>query len=407
MNLPTPPIPPHVSPELIRPYPLIMGAMTDEHPYKTIIPRQHEEQPEVFYALHAYPGFTPAWIFRKARDLNAIYQDNEHFTAKGLSPFAMLVGDTWSTLPVESDPPTHMLYRSVMNPLFSPKKMQALEERVREIARGYIAKFKDKGECELMSEFAFRFPIAVFLELMDMPLDRVEEFLKWEMQMFHAASMEEVRDGVLNVKNYLNEIIEERRNSPGDDFISHAINAQIEGHKLTHDEIFGFCFNLFIGGLDTVSTNMGWHFRHLAENPEHQALLRSRPEMIPGAIEELLRAYSAVATFRTCIKPVTINGVQLMPGDKVAMTTYFANTDPEVYENPSEVRFDRGASRHIAFGFGVHRCVGAPLARRELVIAMEEFFKAIPSFQVKPDTTISSTLALMVQPLQLPLVWAV
>ena len=171
-------LPAHVPPERVRPYPLILGAFSDEDPFKTIIPKLHEE-PEVFYALQAYPGHTPAWIFRKARDLNAIYMDTEHFSSRGFSPFAMLLGETWENLPAETDPPMHALYRGMVNPLFMPKKMQAMDEHIREFARDYIAKFKDKGECDFMADFAFRFPIAVFLELMDMPLERVDEFLEW------------------------------------------------------------------------------------------------------------------------------------------------------------------------------------------------------------------------------------
>lgn len=396
-------IPAHVPHELIRPYPLIQGAFSDEDPFKTIIPQLHQG-PEVFYALQAFPGHTPAWIFRKSKDLAAIYMDNEHFTTKDFAPFAGLVGDSWCVLPVETDPPMHTLYRTMVNPLFMPKKMQAMEGRVRHFAREYILKFKDRGECEFMGEFAFRFPIAVFLELMDLPLERVDEFLEWEMMLLHAPNLEVMKQGVLKVKEYLMGVINERREQPGDDFISYGIKAQIDGRHLTEDELFGFCFNLYVGGLDTVSTNVGLHFRHLAENPEHQELLRANPAMIPGAMEELLRAYAAVTTFRTCVKPVVINSVQVMPGDRVAMVTFLANTDPEAFENPSEVRFDRNP-RHITFGTGVHRCVGAPLARREMIIAMEEFLREIPSFRIKPGAKITTALASMIQPVELPLSW--
>lgn len=403
-QLPDHPVPAHVPADLVRPYPFLMGAHTLEDPFRTLIPQLHREMPEAYYSLHAYPGFAPAWIFRKARDLNAIYQDNEHFTTKGFSPWAMMIGDSWVQLPVEADPPEHTLYRAVVNPLFQPRKMQALDEQMRQFARSYIAKFKDRGGCEFMSEFAFRFPIAVFLSLMDLPLDRVEEFLAWEMQMLHAPNIETIQKGVLNVKGFLNEVIAERTKNPGDDFISHTLRAEIEGRKLTHDEVFGFCFNLYIGGLDTVSTNMGLHFRHLADNPEHQAILRKDASLLPNAVEELLRFYAAVATFRVCVKPVKVNGVQIMPGDKVAMTTFLANHDPDAYENAQEFRLDRNP-RHITFGYGVHRCVGAPLARRELIIAMEEFFKAIPPFSIKPGEQINTALAFMIQPQALPLVW--
>jgi cytochrome P450 len=389
--------------ELVRDYPFKLGATCDENPFDTLVPKVHEG-PEVFYTPHVYPGFRPAWIFRRAKDLAAIYQDTEHFSNKDFAPFAQLVGDTWSSLPAETDPPMHGLYRAMVNPLFAPRKIATLDNRVREFARGYINQFKDKGECEFMSDFAFRFPIAVFLELMNLPLERVDEFLEWEMMLLHSADLQVIANGVRKVKAYLLGVIEERRANPGDDFVSYGIKAEIQGRKLTEDELFGFCFNLYIGGLDTVSTNMGLHFRHLAENPRDQALLRKEPARIPNAVEELMRAYSAVTTFRTVIKPVQVHGVQLMPGDKVAMVTTLANRDPDAFERPNEVLLDRNP-RHITFASGPHRCVGAPLARRELVIAMEEFLAQVPTFRIKPGTTIRTGIGLMIQPETVPLVW--
>lgn len=398
-------IPQHVPRERVHDYPFMLGATCDENPFDTLVPKVHEG-PEVFYTPRVYPGFRPAWIFRRAKDLATIYQDTEHFSNKDFAPFAMLVGDTWSSLPAETDPPMHGLYRAMVNPLFAPRKIVALENRVREFARDYIAKFKGKGECEFMGEFAFRFPIAVFLELMNLPLDRIDEFLEWEMMLLHSADVAVIAAGVRKVKAYLLNVIDERRKNPGDDFVSFGIKAEIQGRKLTQDELFGFCFNLFIGGLDTVSTNMGLHFRHLAERLDHQELLRKDPAKIPTAVEELMRAYSAVTTFRTVIEPVKVHDVQLMPGDKVAMVTTLANRDPDAFDRPNEVLLDRNP-RHISFATGPHRCVGAPLARRELIIAMEEFLAAIPTFRVEPGTTIRTGIGLMIQPEAVPLVWNV
>jgi cytochrome P450 len=398
---PTPPA--HVPRELIRDYPFKLGATCDENPFDTLVPKVHEGPP-VFYTEQVYPGFRPAWVFRQAKDLAAIYMDTHHFSNKDFAPFAQLVGDTWSSLPAETDPPMHALYRAMVNPLFAPRKIAHLEQRVREIARQYLAPFQGRGGCEFMSEFAFRFPIAVFLELMNLPFERVDEFLEWEMMLLHSADLNVIANGVRKVKAYLLGVIDERRSNPGDDFISFGIQAQVQGRKLTEDELFGFCFNLFIGGLDTVSTNMGLHFRHLAENPAHQELLRSEPARIPAAVEELLRAYAAVTTFRTVVAPVQVHGVQLMPGDKVAMATTLANTDPEAFERPNEVLLDRNP-RQYTFGTGPHRCVGAPLARRELIIAMEEILAQVPSFRIEPGKRIRTGIGLMIQPETGPLVW--
>lgn len=396
-------VPAHVPPDLVRHYPLILGEATFEDPFKEMIPRIHEG-PDAFYSTDVYPGRQPGWVFRRSKDLQAIYMDTEHFSSKDFAPFAKLIGDNWSQIPAETDPPMHALYRAIVNPLFAPKKMAELESRVREFARGYIAKFKDRGECEFMGDFAFRFPIAVFLELMGLPLDQVDQFLAWEKKLLHEPDMAQVAQAVLSVKNYLLGVIEDRKKKPVDDFVSYGVTTEIQGRKLNDDELIGFCFGLFIGGLDTVSTNMGLHFRHLAENPDHQALLRKNPQLIPSAIEELLRAYAAVTTFRTCIKPVIVAGVQIMPGDKVAMATTLANRDPAAFENPNQVLLDRNP-RHITFAFGPHRCVGAPLARREMIVALEEFLAAVPEFRIASGARIMTFLGGMIQPATLPLVW--
>ena len=127
-------LPAHVPTSLVRDYPLLFGLTTDENPFETMIPRIHKE-PEVFYSLHAYPGNGPAWIVRRTEDLKKVYFDTEHFSNAAAGPWPMLIGENWSTLPFEADPPMHALYRAVINPIFTPKAMAKLETRIRGYAR--------------------------------------------------------------------------------------------------------------------------------------------------------------------------------------------------------------------------------------------------------------------------------
>ena len=308
--------------------------------------------------------------------------------------------------PVEYDPPEHGPFRALLTPLFTPQRIQALDAKVREYVRGYIAKFQDRGQCEFMSEFAFKFPITVFLELMGLPHEDVDQLLVWEHGLLHEPDFAKIVQATRAVHDYLVEKLEERRRNPQDDFLSMVATAEIDGRPLTLDEQIGIAFNLYTGGLDTVSTNIGLHFRHLAENQQDQTYLREHPEQIPLATEELLRAYAAVSTFRICVKETEVAGARVMPGDRVVMSTTLACRDEQKYENPNEVRLDRGP-QHDAFAFGPHRCIGMHLARRELHCAIEEFLKAIPQFQIAPGATIISTLGPMISPETLPLVWNV
>jgi cytochrome P450 len=400
---PAPTIPAHVPQSLVRDFPFVFGISTDADPYNDWVPEIHKG-PEIFYAPHAYPGGTPAWIVRRTADMRDLYFDTATFSSKDFSPYSKMIGDTWTNLPAEIDPPHHAKYRAFVNPLFTPKAMTKLEGKIRDYAIEFIEAFRDKGECEFMKEFAFEFPIKIFLELMGLPLSLTPQFLEWETGLLHEHDMGKMADATRAVVTYLRGEIEDRRRNPTDDVISYATQAEIEGRKLNDDELVGFTFNLFIGGLDTVSTNMGLQFLHLARNHQHQNELRANPERIPEAMDEMMRAYAPVTTFRTCIKETVFKGVKMMPGDKVAMSTTIVARDPEEYDNPNEVRLDR-KPRHLSFGYGPHLCVGMHLARREMRIAIEEFLRLIPEFSVKPGHAIRHHLG-MIQPVELPLVWA-
>jgi cytochrome P450 len=396
-------IPSHVPANLVLPFPLLTEKSTPSNPYDSIIPQIHTG-PRARYVPGGFFGISNAWVFRRVAELTDIYMDTEHFTSKDMAPFASLVGQTWSLVPAESDPPIHAGYRTMAMPLFLPRKLASLDAGTRQFARDYVNRVKERGECEFMSEFAFRFPIAVFLNMMDMPIERIDEFLKWEHMLCHTPNLEVITQGVRHVVDYLQQTIDERRLHPKDDFISYALSAKVDGRDLSADEVMGFCFNLFVGGLDTVSANMGHQFRYLAEHPEQQEQLRADPAITPAAVEELMRAFSAVTTFRTCSKPVKVGDVRIMPGDKIALPTPVANRDPEAFDNPAQVRFDRNP-RHVTFASGPHRCIGAPLARRELVIAIEEFLAAIPPFEVKADRPVTTLLGAMLCPDKLWLSW--
>ncbi|MGD9472454.1 MAG: cytochrome P450 [Novosphingobium sp.] len=402
LQFPEPVIPDHVPSSLVRPFPYVFGMTTAADPFGEWAAAVHDG-PEIFYAPHAYPGATPAWIVRRVEDLRKIYFDTETFSSKDFSPFAKLIGDTWTNLPVEIDPPNHAKYRAFINPLFTPSAMAKLEEKIRGYAVEYIEGFRERGECEFMADFAFEFPIKVFLELMDFPLSNTRQFLEWETGLLHSLDMATIAEATRNVVGFLRDEIEDRRRNPRGDIISYALGVEVDGRKLNEDELVGFAFNLFIGGLDTVSTNMGLQFLHLARNPQHQQLLKDDPRQIPHAIDEMMRAYAAVTTFRTCTRETEFNGVKMMPGDKVAMSTTLAGRDPQEFPEPGEVRFDRNP-RHVSFGFGPHMCVGMHLAKREMRIAIEEFVSRIPQFGIRPGHAVEYHLG-MIQPVTLPLVW--
>jgi cytochrome P450 len=403
MNSPSTALPAHVPPELATEFPLLPGLLTEENPFERIVPEACNG-PRASYATNIYPGYQPAWLFRRLADLRSVYMDNDHFTTRGFSPFAMSIGESWGVLPVELDPPEHTNFRRGVMPAFSPAAMKKMDDEIRRRARGLVDAFKDSGKCDFVAEFSSPYPVAIILDMMNLPQSRMAEFLEWEHKLLHSADIAVIGEGARSVTQYLRAIIEERKESPGDDLISLSIHARVDGRKMTDDELLGYAFNLFVGGLDTVTANLSNHFRHLATHPEHQAYLRQNPEAIPAAVEELMRAYAAVVTYRICTHEVEVAGVTVKPGDKVAMYTTIAARDAEAFDNPHEVRLDRKPG-HVSFGAGAHLCLGVHLARRELRIAYEEMLSGLPEFSLQPGVPISSMAGGVIQPLNLPLVW--
>ena len=396
--------PAHVPAELVRPYPFAGRGTTGTGLPRDLIPAIHEGPP-VFWVdavPHSIPG---AWVPRRQAELQQIYQDTEHFTPQGTSQFAQMIGETWFSIPGEAEPPLHSRYRLVLNPMFGPSRMARLEERIRQYARDLFLDLRPRGHCEFVSDFAFEFPIRVFLELMGLPQENAAQFLAWEHAILRSQSVEPVAAALAEVTRYLTQQCEARRREPRDDLLTLGVEAEVEGRRLTDDELKGFCFNLFVGGLDTVSTNLSAHFRHLAENPDHQQFLRGNPDRIPEAIDELMRAYAAVTTLRVCKKPIEVGGARMMPGDLVLMPTFLAAHDPEVFPSPEAIDLTR-KPRHASFGYGPHLCIGMHLARREMRIAMEEALAILPPFSIAPDAEIVSFTSLApIGPVALPLVW--
>jgi cytochrome P450 len=378
--------PDHIPANLLRdidPWQLLMSAGKDAHERAG---KFHQEFPRIFYATRL--GFLGGvWVPRLASDIRNILQDTQTFSSASYTGIAQMIGETWNLIPVETDPPMHTQYRALLNPLFSPKRMAALEPQVREVAARLIAGFLGKGECRFNEEFALVYPIEIFLRLMGWPVEMAPKFSDWARTLIKTKDLKEASGACRNIADFVRGRINERRANPTDDFTSFVVTAQIDGRRLTEDEAMGMCFLVFIAGLDTVTSSLGFQFLHLARNPEQQARLRANPEIIPQAVEELLRFYSIVNPIRTATKDVTIGEAQIRQGERVLLSLELANYDATEFENPSRVDLDRGSGRrHFSFSTGPHHCIGAHLARRELVIAVQEWLARVPPFVVNdPD----------------------
>jgi cytochrome P450 len=308
-------------------------------------------------------------------------------------------------VPMEVDPPDHRRYRRILEPLFRPKLIEVLEPQLRADARALVEDLLEAKERELdfIQVFALPFPTTAFLRLLGIPEATDTErypLSTWVNEILHAqgapAGDIEAKNAVRGhggrcLRAFLNDAIASApaHGTPG--LLNTLLDPDIEGDKrLTPEELHNFLHVLVLGGLETVTTALGFAFLHLGRRPDLQEQLAERPDLIPSAVEETLRYESSVHPTRTVLSPCTIGGVDLVPGDRVALPYGSANRDESAFERADELLLDREGNRHVAFGAGVHRCLGSHLARLELRIAFEEVLDRIPAFTVPEATPIQA-----------------
>jgi cytochrome P450 len=248
---------------------------------------------------------------------------------------------------------------------------------------------------------------------MGLPPAELDNFLRMKNGIIRPQTltddMEKVQDIRIetgkSIYAYFEDLIAERRNDPRDDLMTYLTQAELEGEKLTHNEILDICFLFLLGGLDTVTATLGCNIAYLAENPEQRRRLVENEALLDGAVEELLRWETPVTGVPRVLKQdITVGGIELKKGELVSLSLGASNIDEEEFVNPEDVDFERERNRHLAFGGGAHRCLGSHLARMELRVALEEWHKRIPDYRVKPGETPSYSPGIR-EVQYLPLVW--
>lgn len=337
------------------------------------------------YALHGplpQDENTGCWIATEAKAIRSILIDHRNFVSKDSTGVGKLLGEDLVLAPLESDAPDHQALRAILQPWFQPVAVKQRQERIDALSRDLIERFADRGHCEFVSAFAVRLPTQIFVELLGLPVEDLPQLLEWEDIAMGRKGAELLAETWLKIRGYMAEAIADRRKAPRDDLLSQIIRSTDARAVDPEGEALGMALILFAAGLDTVVTALGWHFMHLAEHQDEQARLRQQPDLIPAAVEELLRLYSFTTLTRTAVRDVEIDGVLIKAGERVVCPTALGSRDPADYVEPGQSDFDRGARRHLAFGFGQHICIGMHLARLELVGAMRAWLAAIPQFRM-------------------------
>jgi cytochrome P450 len=300
------------------------------------------------------------------------------------------------------DNPRHDQIRKIVQPWFLPRRVGQHEDAIRMVVRDLIAKWRDQGSTDLAQELAWPLPFDVFFRLMGLPSTREEgrdQLERWVHELKgrvpgtpHLTSTAVA--ATEGIQDYFVALLEDRRRNPKEDLITHIVQSEIDGEPFTDghiqptSEVLGLMMVLFLGGVESTAGLVATLFKLLAENPDQRRLLQQDPSLIPNAVEEAVRwATPLQLTARTAHSEVTLHGVTIPAGGRVVLVTGAGNRDERQYPNPDVFDVNRGRVRNLGFGEGVHGCLGAPLARLEARIAMEEALPILGDYSLDGTPT--------------------
>ncbi len=292
--------------------------------------------------------------------------------------------------PISVDPPVHTWTRRLMLPWFSHRRVEELEVITRDLCRGLVDGFVADGRADAAADYAQQIPVRIISLVLGVPEDMSEKFTGWVRDVLEFAHDERRREaGSEAVGLYLYEQVQRRKTDPGDDLISELVHTEHEGEKLSDEIVLGIAALTLVAGVDTTWSAIGSSMWHLATHEDDRRRLVAEPELMPTAVEELLRAYSPVTMARVVTEDTEFQGCPMRAGDKVLLNFPAANRDPAVFDRADEVVIDRQINRHLAFGAGIHRCAGSNLARMEVQVAIEEWLRQIPEFHVPEGAEVT------------------
>jgi cytochrome P450 len=273
-------------------------------------------------------------------------------------------------IPLQIDPPDHRKFRRILDPLFAPQRMRELEDPVARLVNDLVDGFVDHDEIDFTAQFSIPFPSQVFLTLFGLPKDELPRFLRMKdgiirphhvvgTDIGHPDADAHQQATADSIYEYFEGLLDERASVRDDDLLSRLLDAESEGDKLTREDVLDICFLFLIAGLDTVSASLDCFFGYLATHPDDRRALVADPDSIPHVVEELLRWETPVmATVRVATCDAEVAGLPVQEGEQVMALIGAANVDDREMPDAGEVRWDRDVNRHLAFGGGVHRCLG-------------------------------------------------
>ncbi|MHB1711916.1 MAG: cytochrome P450 [Acidimicrobiales bacterium] len=353
------------------------------------------------------------WLPTRYEDVVAMAHDVDHFSSLEISviPFDGVPPEdrilSHGLPPISADPPLHTWTRRLLLPWFSHRRVESYEQLTRELCSGLIDGFILGGRADGATDYAQQIPVRVIARILGVPPDLADTFTGWVRDVLEFADdPERRRRGAEGLLTFFVEQVAGRGAEPEDDLLSELLHAEVDGVPLDVSVVLGMAALVLIAGVDTTWSAIGSSLWHLATHDEDRVRLVAEPDLMPLAVEELLRAYSPVTMARVVTRDIEFGGCPMKAGDKVLMNFPAANRDPQAFEDPDRVVLDRAFNRHVAFGSGIHRCAGSNLARMELRIALEEWLRRIPDFRLSDDSGVTWAGGQVRGPRTLPVVFS-
>ena len=361
---------------------------------------QKPQTPEIFWT----PRNGGHWVTSRSESVNFVLNNPEIFSSKK-AYVPKEKNPAVGYAPMMMDAPDHRKYRALLAPVFSPKYLQKYCEMARARCIELAEQLEPRGECEFISEFAQKLPIDIFISMTDLPLEDRDMLVRMGEIHVRPPSKEAHMENARQMHDYVVNIVNQRRGGAGTDLITQLTKATVDGVPIDEEILIGMVHLVMLGGLDTVASSLGFMALFLARSPEHRRQLIEKPELIPHAVDELLRRWAMSSVGRILTQDYDYKGTQMRAGDMIIVPLIFAGLDERVHANPLDVDFSRTDVSHNAFGAGAHRCIGSMLGKQELRIFFEEFLPRIPDFAVKPGADPRPVPGTVSGFRSLPLVW--
>ncbi|OZF26162.1 cytochrome P450 [Rhodococcus sp. 14-2483-1-2] len=349
----------------------------------------------------AYGGH---WVVAGYKEVQGIIQNPKAFSNKGVT-FPRYETGEFELMMAAQDDPVHKKYRQLVAKPFSPEATDLFTEQLRQTTHALIDDRIELGEGDIASWLADEIPARLTAILLGLPPEDGDTYRRWVWAITHVENPEEGAEIFAELVAHARNLIDERRRNPGGDIMSRVVMSEVDGERLSDDDLVGFFTVLLLGGIDNTARFLSSVFWRLAWDIELRRRLIAHPERIPAAVDELLRFYGPAMVGRLVTERITVGDVTMEPGQTAMLWFAVANRDRSIFPSADNIVLDRDTNRHLSLGHGIHRCLGAHLIRVEARVAVSEFLNRIPDFALDPDKECEWLMGQVAGMLHVPIVF--